>query len=178
MTTPAFPTLSIAPFEYTAMDYAWLREEGLRQLGRLTGGQWTDFNAHDPGITILEQLCYALTDLGYRVAHPMADLLAGSEGALPGPAAILTCDPVTHADLRKLVLDVEGIETVWIEPPAEPEIAVYHHRGSGELRLQPDPSAVDARALRLDGVYQVALQTGDRLPSGVALAQVNSRLHA
>ena len=34
-------------------------------LGRLCGDQWSDFNSHDPGITILEQLCFALTELGF-----------------------------------------------------------------------------------------------------------------
>ena len=57
-------TLSTAPFEHEAMDYAFLRAEGIRYLERLASQQWTDFNAHDPGITILEQFCYALTDLG------------------------------------------------------------------------------------------------------------------
>ena len=32
----------------------------------LSGKVWTDHNLHDPGITTLEALCYALTDLGYR----------------------------------------------------------------------------------------------------------------
>ncbi|MCP4658446.1 MAG: hypothetical protein GY856_23780, partial [bacterium] len=51
------------------MDYTSLRQEGIRHLERMAGGRWTDFNVHDPGITILEQLCYALTDLGYRIGH-------------------------------------------------------------------------------------------------------------
>ena len=64
MPTPL--TLTTAPLEHPAMDYAFLRQEGIRHLERLAGPLWTDFNAHDPGITILEQLCYALTDLAYR----------------------------------------------------------------------------------------------------------------
>src|SRR5262249_24576430 len=64
------PTIPTGPFEHASMDYARLREEGLALLGRLAGAQWTDFNTHDPGITILEQLCYAITDLGYRTAYP------------------------------------------------------------------------------------------------------------
>ena len=111
------PTLPTGPLEHLAMDYARLREEGIRLLGRLAGEQWTDFNAHDPGVTILEQLCYAITDLGYRIHHPVADLIAGTDPAiaLPGPAAILTCNPVTQADLRKQVLDIEGVSNAWVE---------------------------------------------------------------
>ena len=79
-------TLPTGPMPYTAMDYAALRAEGIALLGQLAGGQWTDFNTHDPGITLLEQLCYAITDLGYRANFPMADLLAGSPNpGLPGP---------------------------------------------------------------------------------------------
>ena len=47
-------------------DFAALRTEGIRLLQELCGRSWTDYNLHDPGVTILEQLCYALTDLMYR----------------------------------------------------------------------------------------------------------------
>jgi hypothetical protein len=60
----------------------------LELLGRLCGDQWSDFNSHDPGITILEQLCYAITDLAYRSNFPIADLIAtGGMEAWPPPAA-------------------------------------------------------------------------------------------
>lgn len=36
---------------------------------------WTDYNIHDPGITILEALCYALTDIAYRAGWDINDLL-------------------------------------------------------------------------------------------------------
>jgi hypothetical protein len=61
------------------LDYNFLRREGIRHLERLAGPLWTDFNLHDPGITILEQLCYALTDLSYRIAYDLKDLLATGE---------------------------------------------------------------------------------------------------
>lgn len=28
--------------------------------------EWTDYNVHDPGITTMEFLCYALSDMGLR----------------------------------------------------------------------------------------------------------------
>lgn len=31
---------------------------------------WTDAEAHDPGITTIELLCYSITDLGYRCSDP------------------------------------------------------------------------------------------------------------
>jgi hypothetical protein len=45
------------------LDYESLRQQGIAWLEKFSSPEWTDFNAHDPGITILEQLCYALTDL-------------------------------------------------------------------------------------------------------------------
>jgi hypothetical protein len=176
MTT--FPTLPTGPLPHLAMDYARLRAEGLRLLGRLAGQQWTDFNTHDPGITILEQLCYAITDLGYRTSFPMADLLAASdEPGLPGPAEILTGDPVTRADLRKLVLDIAGIGNAWIGDPGEPALAFYHHPGSGELRLSPEPGDADARPVALRGLHRVLLQSTDRLSGDEAIDRVAARLH-
>ena len=76
------------------MDYTFLRQEGMRHLERMAGQLWTDFNVHDPGITILEQVCYAITDLGYRIAYDLPDLLAG-DGVEPSrslfsPAQILS----------------------------------------------------------------------------------------
>ena len=48
---------------------------------RCAGHRWTDHNAHDPGVTLLEALCYALTDLGYRAGHRVEDLLTtGGDG--------------------------------------------------------------------------------------------------
>src|SRR5215475_234438 len=102
-------TLSTASLEYPAMDYAFLRQEGIRHLERLAGQIWTDFNAHDPGITILEQLCYAITDLATRINYAIPDLLTrngeSTYDSLFGPAQVLTTRPVTINDLRKLVID-------------------------------------------------------------------------
>jgi len=176
MTTP--PTLPTGPVPHPALDYEELRAEGLRLLGRLAGRQWTDFNVHDPGITILEQLCYALTDLAYRTNHPVADLLAGGAApGPPGPAEILTGDPVTRADLRKLVLDITGIGEAWVEAPSEPELACYYHPGSRELRLGADSLESDMQPVELRGLHRVLIQTTDQLSGNAAFEQVAARLH-
>ena len=113
-------TLPTGPFEQVAMDYVHLRDEGIALLGQLAGTQWTDYNTHDPGITILEQLCYAITDLGYRIGYPIPDLISPVDPGLPGPDAILTTDPVTAADLRRAALDVDGVGNAWVESPSTP----------------------------------------------------------
>ncbi len=45
-------------------DFQFLRSEGLKYIENLAHTLWTDYNTHDPGITILEALCYAITELG------------------------------------------------------------------------------------------------------------------
>src|SRR6476659_1751613 len=62
----------LRPFE----DYNYLRTEGIKLIQKLSGKVWTDYNAHDPGITLLEALCYTLTDLGYRTSFDIKDILA------------------------------------------------------------------------------------------------------
>ena len=156
------PTLPTGPLEHPALDYDALRAEALELLDRLTDGRWTDRNPHDPGLTILEQLCYAITDLAYRATHSVPDLFAGG-WAGPGPAEILTCDPVTEDDLRRLVLDEPGVQSVQ-RRPAELEPPVFFHAGSRELHLVPDPSEPDARPLALRGLTRLALQSDGTLP--------------
>ena len=56
------------------LDFDFLRKTGIDYIQALSSKLWTDYNSHDPGITILEILCYALTDLGQRINLPLEDL--------------------------------------------------------------------------------------------------------
>ncbi|WP_298855436.1 hypothetical protein [uncultured Ruegeria sp.] len=94
-------------------DFDSLLARGTILSQTLSGDIWTDFNEHDPGVTMLEALCYALTDLGYRCSHPMEDLLASSsattgvsvdEQPLFTGNEILVTAPVTMADIRAVIL--------------------------------------------------------------------------
>src|SRR3546814_5658876 len=67
-----------------AMDYELLRSLGLKYIEELGSKSWTDYNAHDPGITIMEQLCYALTELRYRSDFDILDLMADKDGNIAG----------------------------------------------------------------------------------------------
>src|SRR6185503_1849872 len=161
------------------MDYEFLREEGIRQLERMTGGQWTDFNTHDPGITLLEQLCYALSDLGYRTAYDIPDLLADGGGdpyrSLHLPAEILTSHPVTPADLRRLVLDVEGVKNAWIEPVTADALQLYYLPVEREIRLAPKDIA--SEPVRLRGLYRVLIEASEHSQETQVRARVARRLH-
>ncbi len=103
-----------------AQNFDVLRREGIAEIARLDGHVWTDHNAPDPGITILEQLCFVITDLGYQLSFDIKDLLT------PAPqtdvkqfftaAEALTIRPVTQNDYRRLIIDhIEGVENAWVE---------------------------------------------------------------
>ncbi|MCG8421914.1 MAG: hypothetical protein MJE77_28670 [Proteobacteria bacterium] len=176
------PVLSTAPLEHPAMDYAFLRQEGIRHIEKLAGRLWTDFNAHDPGITILEQLCYAITDLAYRTSYQLPDLLAG-EGddpyrSLYSPATILPCFPVTLTDLRKLVIDVEGVKNAWIERVEKPAVPLFYHEGRKALSLQSESQYVEPVFLK--GLYRVLIEKSELADKDGSLVQSEAarRLHA
>ncbi|MBN3262247.1 hypothetical protein [Pectobacterium brasiliense] len=57
-----------------------LYQLGLTYIQQLSGHIWTDYNTHDPGMTILEQVCYALTDLIYRCEFEVTDYLSETSG--------------------------------------------------------------------------------------------------
>ena len=98
------------------LDFNHLRQEGIQHIERLAGKLWTDYNTHDPGITILEYLCFSLQDLNYRTTLPVEDITHDTDHKLPGPHEALHGSPVTINDLRKLVLDIEWVKDAWIIP--------------------------------------------------------------
>lgn len=99
-----------------------LRQQALEAYQRLSGKIWTDFNAHDPGVTITEVLHYALTEFDYRLRFPLQDYLTGSDGVFRPeeyglflPASVFPVAPVTADDYRKYLLGrLPDIENVWI----------------------------------------------------------------
>ena len=127
--TPAVLTTPVAlppgPPANPGLDYAYLKDEGTRIIQRQAGKVWTDYNESDPGVTTLEQLCYALTELSYRAELPLADLLVGRPGgeidprrqALYPARDIFPVNPVTEDDYRRLLIDrVPRVANAWITP--------------------------------------------------------------
>ncbi len=119
------------------LNFNRLREEGLQHIGNLSGKIWTDHNTHDPGITTLEVLCYALLDLGYRSSLPIEDLLAQKDGLQDDnfftPAEILSCNPLTVTDYRKLLLEIDGVRNAWLEPVEKRNPQLYLDTKTGQL---------------------------------------------
>jgi hypothetical protein len=110
-------------------DFWKLRDAGIDLISKLGSDLWTDYNTHDPGISILEAVSYAITDLGYRTGFDMKDLLAPSRQSNKAWAhifytarQILHCNPLTISDYRKIIIDVKGVRNAWIEPSKDYEV--------------------------------------------------------
>ena len=104
----------------SVLDYEALRKLGMQYIEQLGNTYWTDYNTHDPGITILEVLAYALSELGYRMQFPIRDLLTAEPGDTQPQDTrftarqILTTNPVTTPDYRKLLIDLNGVANAWL----------------------------------------------------------------
>ena len=102
------------------LDFHYLRKLGIQYIEELGGSLWTDFNSHDPGITILEMLCYAITDLGMRIDLPIEDLLASENQneqlskQFYRASEIFPTKAVTVEDYRKLFIDIDGVRNCWL----------------------------------------------------------------
>jgi hypothetical protein len=118
-------TISRTAPKEAGLNYAALIAEGTDLLQKLSGAIWTDYNYSDPGVTLLEQLCYALTELSYRAAFPVEDILGAPvtghialqrQGMYPA-RSIMPVNPVTQNDLRRLIIDsVPAVRNAWCIP--------------------------------------------------------------
>lgn len=153
-----------------SQDYEFLRTEGLKYIESLAHDLWTDYNTHDPGITALEALCYAITELGYRSGFDMKDLLSDANRKIFEnqnfftAKKILTNNPLTVNDYRKLLIDLDGIHNAFLfaedrkydekknELPVN-EIPIYAN--CKDDILQFDPPTPDV--LFINGLYRVLL---------------------
>lgn len=132
---------------HNSMDFFFLKEEGIKLVQQLAGQIWTDYNPHDPGVTILEQLCYALADLGFRTDFKIQDLLNARSrqqrqalnGTFFDASEILPTNPVSISDYRKLIIDrVVAVKNAWIEPVFDNLQGI---KGLYRIMLQVDENA-------------------------------------
>lgn len=145
------------------LSFEKLRSEAIAYLGNLTGKVWTDYNVHDPGITILETLIYAVLDLGYRTNLPAVDLFTKDlddktkENNFFTPAQILTNNPLTILDFRKMLIDISGIKNAWLT--IDDHLPVNEYDKTGDTPnianyRQPDPCNCDF----FNGLYHVFIE--------------------
>jgi len=142
-----------------SMDYRFLKKQGVENAQKLSGDIWTDYNEHDPGITILENLCYVLSELGYKTNFSVEDLFFSNNGqpfdtsksALYAPEDIFPCAPLTVLDYRRLLIDhIRFIQNAWVIPTTQSKLGV-EITGLYKVLLQVDyrdTAEEDRKALR------------------------------
>ena len=115
------------------LDYELMRQQVIEWVQALAGDRWTNYNESDPGVTIIEQLCYALTELCFQAEMPVSKLLASTQtlrielnkqglyaaqDILPGPALSLL-------DQRRWLLDqLPDVANIWLTPIEIPSASV------------------------------------------------------
>ncbi|AVR97113.1 hypothetical protein [Pseudoduganella armeniaca] len=156
--------------EREGLDFEALRSAGIAALQQLCGERWTDFNAHDPGVTTLEQLVYSLTDLAYRTGFDMADYLTGPDGtidyaglALHPPEAVLPPAALTVDDYRRLLYGaLPDLADIWIHASGAGLLAV-DVMAVPELAHEPPAAAPQALRQRVRALYAAHRALGEDL---------------
>ena len=157
------------------MDFDGLLAEAIAYCQANAGDIWTDYNEHDPGLTILEQLCYALTDLGLRSRYPVEDWLADARGHLPRDTLftgdrILSSAPITVGDYRKwLYSEVHGLKNAWLVPqPGMPglyRVLIEKYRwGDDAAMIAQTSRLLRSRRLLCEDVAEVVVLQQQPLP--------------
>jgi hypothetical protein len=110
--------ITVSPPAMKSQDFAYLREEGMKMLRSIAATSWTDHNVHDPGITLLEAMCYAMTEMGLRSGMDMRDLVAsdvsGRKQEFFTAGEILPVSPIAVRDIRKVLIDHPLVQNAWV----------------------------------------------------------------
>ena len=115
-------TANFLPRRQIDSEFSQLRTIMLEKVQALSGHLWTDYNLHDPGVTILEQLCYALTDINSRSELGIEDLLVDGNGEIDlhqhgiyMPDVAFPSRPLTVTDYQKYLIDnIDGLAYVYL----------------------------------------------------------------
>ncbi len=135
---------SISKKEYSniGLRFDELLEKGIELTQKYSGDIWTDYNYHDPGVTILEYLVYALMDLSYRTNLPIEDLFflnvdnfdSVQNNLLFAPHEAFPIDPYTELDYRKMIIDrIKMVKNAWVNPIQNDP---YGYKGLFEILIQ------------------------------------------
>jgi hypothetical protein len=157
-----------------AQDFYRLRREGIGHIEQTGSDDWTDYNTHDPGISILEALAYTITELAHRTGFPIEDILASSatDASADDPypdqtfysaRTILTVNPTTVEDIRRLLIDVDPVRNAWVRCGTCADALFFAWCEDGALVLSHDPSersdsATEAVRVEPRGLYEVLLE--------------------
>ncbi|WP_201747752.1 hypothetical protein [Dyadobacter flavalbus] len=146
----------------------------------LSGKRWTDHNLHDPGITTLEVLCYALTDLGYRT-ELVKEIFESGKTIPPEftdpyffhKTELFPGAPLTAGDFESKVEESPEVLLAWFT-----KSAILHNghavKGAYEIvvMLRPHPELGE---LNTDGI-QLVLDAGQTGMDIVFFTEENRRM--
>src|SRR5665213_2151971 len=123
-------TVSLGNLLPNSKNFNFLRQQGIQLIQQLTAAIWTDYNLHDPGVTLLETLCYALTEAGQQAGAAfasdstedvytyIANLLTSTQQTAPQDfftcSQLLPSSPVSLTDFQKVLLDHSRIKRAWV----------------------------------------------------------------
>lgn len=174
--------LSLAEID-ERINFDALYQQALAEVQRLAGKVWTDKGEHDPGVTLLQALAYAVSDVGYRHSLPLVDMLTpqdqGEQSGIFiegfGPDRALTCGPVTEDDFRRGLLDLHtvdgtpGSDTGFLfrnvqlhRDTAQDQFEYYYEPGTKKMLFKkPGADAGDYQTLRVAGTYRLYVEPSD-----------------
>ena len=165
-------------------NYSALTKKGIELIEEFSSRNWTDYNVHDPGITTLEFLCYALTDLAGRVALPLESHLAEKIGErvrlrtdFAEAHEILPCAAVTITDYRKLLIDLPGIRNAWLHIVNGIHPPIYTNAEDDTLSFD----GKEEKRLSVRGLYNVEVEfdkTVVEQQKGPLISQIRQTLMA
>ena len=174
--TPIAPYISKDRVLSPSEDFHFLQKEGMKFIEKFGNKLWTDYNPHDPGITILEVLCYAITELGYRTNFDIKDLLTEKSGKITNQtfftaANIFTNAALTETDFRKLLIDIDGVSNAWMLStkretddfgyflPHENERKIYVNKLEDKLSLkETDKKNHSLKYLNIRGLNKIKIE--------------------
>ncbi|KAF2338332.1 hypothetical protein [Flavobacterium tistrianum] len=169
------------------LDFFYLRKKGIEYIESFGSKFWTDFNEHDPGITMLEMLSYAISDLGMRLNLPIENILASDDinKGIPKQffkaSEVLSSSPVTQNDYRKLFIDIKGVRNCWL---AKHEKKVYVDCKKNQLSYDikdyenlPDNLR---KSFELNGLYDLYVDFDSSKPSEIEAVKekIRKQYHA
>lgn len=148
----------------SAPSYNSLRAKFIGAIETFSSKQWTDYNTHDPGITIGEHLCFGITEALHASNLPIADLLAANPESPDTyldshyeAKDILTIRPVTVLDFRKIIIDMPGVKNAWLTETFDSEAELWVNRENMRLTRTPPPNQPEEK-LVLRGFYHTRIE--------------------
>lgn len=91
--------------------YVALQKQSLEMVQQLSGDVWTDYNEHDPGVTLMDTLNYALFETNYQqefefeeyLGNPQTGNLINEQAGFFSASEVFAPAVVTPADYEKLI---------------------------------------------------------------------------